>query len=269
MGRTYKASKGRFMKHDEGINHLINVINKLLSPEGCPWDREQTPESLCDYLLEESFELAGAVRSGDAAEVREEMGDVFFLLFFIAHLYKDKFSLDDVWHTSAAKMISRHPHVFDNESFETREDLLRNWEKIKKEEKKGKDQSPFSSIPRSLPPLLMAYRINSKAARAGFTWDTEEAVEEKLKEEWQEFMQARETGDSRQVEQEFGDYLFTLVEFGRRNKIKANSALSLANNKFLDRVKKMEALALERNMDISSLDMEEMDALWDEVKAAE
>lgn len=257
------------MKHDQEINHLLNVIDKLLGPEGCPWDREQTPQSLCDYLLEEAFELTGAIRSGDISEVREEMGDVFFLLFFIARFYQDRFSLDDVWHASAAKMISRHPHVFENESFETREDLLRNWEKIKKEEKKGKDQSPFSSIPRNLPPLLMAYRINSKAARVGFTWDTEEAVEEKLKEEWQEFTQAREKGDSKQIEQEFGDYLFTLVEFGRRNKIKANSALSLANNSFLDRVKKMEALATERSLDISSLDMQQMDALWDEVKAGE
>lgn len=255
------------MKDDQGTSHLLNVINKLLRPEGCPWDREQTPESLCDYLLEETFELTGAIRSGDVSEVREEMGDVFFLLFFIAHFYKDKFSLDDVWHSSAAKMVSRHPHVFENESFETREDLLRNWEKIKKEEKKGKDQSPFTSIPRNLPPLLMAYRLNSKAARVGFTWDTEEAVGEKLKEEWQEFTQAREKGDGKQIEQEFGDYLFTLVEFGRRNKIKASSALSLANNSFLDRVKKMEALAMERGLDISNLDMHEMDALWNEVKA--
>ncbi len=260
------------MTHDQGMEKLLQVISKLLSPEGCPWDREQTPETLCDYLVEETFELVSAIRSRNLSDIFEEMGDVFFLLFFIARLFERDFSLDEVWHKNAAKMISRHPHVFESEHFETREDLLRNWEKLKKEEnreKKGQSRSPFSSIPKNLPPLLMAYRINSKAARAGFTWGRDEDVEKKMAEEWQEFMEARRTGDQDRIEQEFGDYLFTLVELGKRNKIKANSALSIANSKFLNRVEKMENLALEKGLDISALEIEQMDALWDEVKAGE
>jgi len=257
------------MNQGQGMNKLLTVINKLLGPEGCPWDREQNPDSLCDYLIEEVYELVGAIRSKNTQEIMEEMGDVFFLLFFMAHFYKNDFSLEEVWGKSAAKMISRHPHVFEDEHFETREELLHNWEKVKKSEKQGKNQSPFFSIPKNLPPLLMAYRISSKAARSGFTWSRDEEVEKKLAEEWQEFMHARTKGDNDEAEKEFGDYLFTLVEFGRRNKIKANTALSKANSKFLGRIGKMEALALERGLDISELDMQQMDTLWDEVKSAE
>jgi len=257
------------MNQNQGLDNLLAVITKLLGPEGCPWDREQTPETLCDYLIEETFELVSAIRSGNVQEIKEEMGDVFFLLFFLIRLYEKDFSIDDVWQKNTAKMISRHPHVFEDERFETREDLLRNWEKVKKEEKRGDNKSPFSSIPRNLPPLLMAYRINSKASRVGFTWGKDEQVEKKLTEEWQEFMQARSAGDQVRSEHEFGDYLFTLVEFGRRNKIKANTALSGANSKFLTRVEKMETLALEKGLDISRLNLKQMDALWDEVKAGE
>lgn len=257
------------MNKYSGIDRLIRVIDKLLGPEGCPWDREQTPESLCDYLIEESFELVSAIRSKDTQDIKEEMGDVFFLLFFIAHLYGKDFSLNDVWNKGADKMISRHPHVFEDREFATREELMQNWEKVKKKEKSGRNDSPFASIPRSLPPLLMAYRLNSKAARTGFTWAEKEEVENKLREEWQEFVDARNSGDLEKAQEEFGDYLFTLVEYGRRNKIKSNSALSIANAKFLYRVEKMESLARSRNENISELDMEKLDALWDEVKSGE
>ncbi len=256
------------MNHNHGMDTLFMVISKLLGPEGCPWDREQTPDSLCDYLIEETFELVSAIRSKNIPEIREEMGDVFFLLFFLARFYEQDFSMDDVWQKSAQKMIARHPHVFKNQHFETREDLLRNWETVKKGEKQD-NRSLFASIPKNLPPLLMAYRVNSKAARVGFTWGKDMEVEQKLAEEWREFLEAGLGGDRDKAEEEFGDYLFTLVEFGRRNKIKANTALSLANSKFLGRVAKMEALALERGLDISGLDIKQMDALWDEVKAGE
>ncbi len=255
------------MNQEHGIEKIMSVIKRLLGPEGCPWDREQTPDSLCDYLIEETFELVSAIHSQNIPEIVEEMGDVFFLLLFISSLYEKEFTLNEVWMNNSAKMISRHPHVFDGEHFATREDLLRNWEKAKKREKADKSLSPFDSIPRNLPPLLLAYRINSKAARTGFTWSDVQAVEKKLKEEWQEFLEARSMNDEKMAEKEFGDYLFTLVEFGRRNRIKANTALSMANSKFLDRVSQMENLALARGLDIWNLDMEEMDALWEEVKS--
>jgi nucleoside triphosphate diphosphatase len=256
------------MSRDQGMDAILTVISRLLGPGGCPWDREQTPDSLCDYLVEETFELVSAVRSGDISDIREEMGDVFFLLFFMARLYQQDFSLDDVWQKNAAKMISRHPHVFEDQHFESREELLRNWEKVKKEEKQ-ENRSTFASIPKNLPPMIMAYRLNSKAARLGFTWGRDQEVEDKLSEEWQEFLDAVAGGDPDRAREELGDYLFTLVEYGRRKKIKASSALSMANTKFLGRVQKMEKLALKKGLDISGMDMNRMDALWDEVKEME
>ncbi|WP_028573909.1 nucleoside triphosphate pyrophosphohydrolase [Desulfonatronovibrio hydrogenovorans] len=257
------------MKHKNSLDEVLQVIRTLLGPGGCPWDKEQTPDSLCDYLIEEAFELVSAVRSKDPAEIMEEMGDVFFLLFFMALLHEKDFSLEDVWAKAASKMITRHPHVFRDEQFATREDLMRNWEKVKKEEKTDKNSSTFASIPKNLPPLLMAYRINSKAARSGFTWNNDSEVEEKLAEEWDEFKQARQSRDRGQAEKEFGDYLFTLVEYGRRKGIKANTALSMANSKFLRRVQDMEDLARKKGLDPSGLNMEQMNSLWDEAKAAE
>ncbi len=166
-------------------------------------------------------------------------------------------------------MVNRHPHVFEDENNQTREELLRNWEKIKKQEKSGTRTSLLGSIPRNLPPVLMAYRANSKAARAGFTWDRDADLEEKLEEEWAEFKKALQARDQDAAEMEFGDFLFTLVEFGRRKKIKANKALSRANTKFLDRVEKMETLAAESGLDLDDMDAGQLNELWDRVKSGE
>ncbi|HKK34602.1 MAG TPA: nucleoside triphosphate pyrophosphohydrolase [Desulfomicrobiaceae bacterium] len=259
------------MKTTESLRDLRQVIDTLLGPDGCSWDKEQTPRSLCDYLIEECFELVDAIRSENSAEVVEELGDVFFLLLFISRLYKESHgvTLSGVLDENAAKMIRRHPHVFDSVTFADQEELLANWEKIKREEKKETGSAPkgtFDSLPASLPPLLRAYRINSKAARVGFTWPDNKAQEEKLAEEWQEWLQARAEGDQARMEEEFGDYLFTLTEYGRRNGIKANSSLHGANRKFLGRFERMEQLARSRGMDFQELSMEEMDRLWDECK---
>ncbi|RQD63907.1 MAG: nucleoside triphosphate pyrophosphohydrolase [Desulfonatronovibrio sp. MSAO_Bac4] len=257
------------MNQESGYDKIMRVITTLLGPDGCPWDREQTPGTLCDYLTEETFELISAIRSKNIEEIKEEMGDVFFLLFFIARFYESNFTLDDVWVKSADKMIARHPHVFEDEKFNTRDELMRNWEKVKKQEKADRDNSVFSSIPRNLPPLLMAYRLNSKASRIGFTWGSDQEVLLKLQEEWQELEDALNSKEPGQAEQEFGDYLFALVEYGRRKKIKANAALSVTNAKFMDRVGKMEKLALKKGLETTEMSMEELDALWDEVKKAE
>lgn len=245
------------------IDEIYNVIDSLLGPGGCPWDQKQTPETLCDCVIEEAFELVEAIRDGKKEEVCEELGDVLFLLLFITKLMekKDAFAFSDVVAMNAAKMIRRHPHVFGETEVKNQEELLRNWEKIKRGEKK--DSSVFSSLPKGLPPLLRAYRINSKAARVGFTWENDLDAMEQLRAEWEEF-EAADTPEKK--EEEFGDYLFTLAEVGRRNGIKANAALDMSNRKFLERFEKMEAMLAEQGKDVAECSLDELNLIWDEVK---
>ncbi len=255
-------------KHN--FDRIVEVIDTLTGPGGCPWDKEQTPQSMCDYLVEECFELVEAVRQNDPAEIAEELGDVLFLLLFIGR-YMDREIPDFLQSALAgnvAKMIRRHPHVYGEKAADVAEVVV-NWEKIKKQEKAEKDKDPgvFASLPASLPPLLRAYRINSKAARTGFTWPTDADQEAKLAEEWRELQAALDGDDAAAREEEFGDYLFSLVEYGRRRGIKANSALSVANAKFLRRFEAMEKLAAERGLELDGMSLTEMDKLWDEIKA--
>lgn len=256
---------------NNNFGKIIDVIDTLTGPDGCPWDKEQTPRSMCDYLVEECFELVEAIRQDDPAEVAEELGDVLFLLLFIGRHFDRQLPgfLDSALVGNVAKMVRRHPHVYGEQAASVAE-VVKNWEQIKKQEKAEKDKDPsvFASLPTSLPPLLRAYRINSKAARVGFTWPTDQEQEQKLDEEWRELQAALDSGDPAAREEEFGDYLFTLVEYGRRRGIKANSALAVANAKFLNRFEKVEKLARERGLELDRLSLTEMDALWDEIKAA-
>jgi len=252
------------------MRELIRVIETLIAPDGCPWDQDQTSLSLCDYLAEETFELIEGIRQGDTKEAMEEMGDVMFILLFMATLYEKEgsFSLADSLKHSAAKMIRRHPHVFSDKEFKDINELWDNWERTKREENEGTDKKRvFDSLPKGLPPLLKSYRINSKAARNKFTWHSDADVAVQLKSEWQEWQDAMAANDHEASEREFGDYLFTLVELGRRKGIKANSALDFANQKFLGRFGKMEELAEKRGLVFSELSLDEMNELWDEIKS--
>lgn len=252
------------------FERIIEVIDTLTGPNGCPWDKEQTPQTMCDYLIEECFELVEAIRQDDKAEIAEELGDVLFLLLFIGRCHDRQIPdfLQTALAGNVAKMIRRHPHVYGDKAADVAE-VISNWEKIKKAEKAEKDKAPgvFASLPASLPPLLRAYRINSKAARMGFTWPTDADQEAKLAEEWSELQTALAGDDPAAREEEFGDYLFSLVEYGRRRGIKANSALSVANAKFLRRFTAMEKLAEERGLELDKLSLTQMDKLWDEIKA--
>lgn len=256
------------------LQKLQAVLSALLAPEGCPWDREQTPLSLCDYVLEEAHELVDAIRHGTPADVGEELGDVLFLLVFISTLYADKggFTLDEAIAANAAKMIRRHPHVFADTAFDSREEQLSEWERIKRAEKAdetGMPASVFNSLPKNLPPLLKAYRIHSKAARAGFTWDNDEDVEQQVEAEWLELLDAIQSQDKNAQEHELGDLLFTLVELGRRKGIKASAALDFATQRFLKRFSRMEDLARAKGLEFSAVSMEEKNALWDQSKQEE
>ncbi len=258
-------------EHKSAIQNLREVIETLIGPGGCPWDCAQTPKTLCDYVVEEAFELVEAIRSGDTLEAMEELGDVMFLLLFIGTLFEKNgdFSVNDALRANQAKMIRRHPHVFGDLEVKTQDELLQNWERIKRGEKKdaqGNNKRVFGSLPKGLPPLLRAYRINSKAARVGFTWDSDAQFMEQLNSEWKEWEQALATGDVPAQEREYGDYLFTLVELGRRKGIKANAALDFANRKFLARFNAMEKLAREQGADVSDLSLDQLNALWDQVK---
>ncbi|WP_419780571.1 nucleoside triphosphate pyrophosphohydrolase [Maridesulfovibrio sp.] len=251
----------------KSIEKLKDVIASLTAPDGCPWDKEQTPLTLCDSVIEEAFELVEAIRAEDKQEVLEELGDVMFLLLFIAQRYEEAgdFKFADAVDSGAAKMIRRHPHVFADTKVEDQEELLRNWEKIKRSEKEG-DKKIFDSLPKGLPPMLKAYRINSKAARSGFTYESDEQCLEQLQSEWNEWNSALESGNKEAITEEFGDYLFTLIELGRRKGIKANSALDITNNKFLERFAKMEDLAKEQGKDLSEMNLIEQNELWEQVK---
>ncbi len=253
------------------LKNLQSVVERLIAPDGCPWDKEQTPQSLADYTIEEVFELVDAIRSGNVNDICEELGDVLCLLIFIAKLYENEsaFSLDTALNYSAEKMIRRHPHVFADVTFDNIDEQLKAWESIKRSEKKKDDtiQGIYDSLPKGLPPLIKAYRIHSKAARINFTWPQDEDVEQQAEAEWLEWLDVSKGEDKEAQMHEFGDILFTLVELGRRKGIKASEALDYTNLRFLERFAQMEALARERGLDFVELSLDEKDALWDEVKA--
>ena len=254
------------------LDALLDVIERLIGPDGCPWDKEQSPESLADYCIEESCELVAAIRSGKLRDVREELGDLLFLLLFLSRLYAagDSFTLKDALDSSAEKMIRRHPHVFGNTHFDNKEEQRRAWERIKRHEKTDEEGAGgvFDSLPVGLPSLIKAYRIHAKAARVGFTWPEDEDVERQVEAEWLEFLDAGQQGRDAQS-RELGDLLFTLVELGRRKGIKANEALDHTMLRFLARFAAMEELARARGLDFVALSLDDKDALWDEVKARE
>lgn len=251
---------------NRSLRRLREVLDALLGPSGCPWDQKQTPHSLADYLVEETHELVEAIRSNSPEDIQEELGDVWFLLLFVGRLMERRgaFSLNDVLEQAAAKMVRRHPHVFADVRFADLDALWANWEQEKKKEKSGR--CPFEGVPASLPPLLKAYRLHSKAARLGFTWQDDHGVREQLDREWREWQQAEASGDKDAACAEYGDYLFTLVEYGRRKGFKANEALDRANRKFLGRFALLAQLARDRGIALEDLDLDGWNALWDEVK---
>lgn len=249
------------------LTALQEIIARLTSPEGCPWDREQTALTLADYVIEESHELVAAIRSNNPAAVCEELGDVFFLLLFLSHLYEKsgQFSLATALDLNRRKMIRRHPHVFGNAHFESLDEQLKAWEGIKKKE--HANAGLFDSLPETLPPLIRAYRIHSKAARVGFTFPNDEEAEKQVEAEWLEWLDAVEEDDLEAKKHELGDMIFSLVELGRRHGIKANEALDFSNRRFLARFARMEELAGDKNM--ADMTLAELDELWNRAKEEE
>ena len=255
------------------FSEIIALIKTLRSRNGCPWDRQQTPQTIVLYLIEEAFELMDAIQYGQPEDICEELGDVLFLVLFVATQFQEAghFKIDDVTRLNKVKMTRRHPHVFGVEKAATPDEVRHRWQMIKSKEKKERgDTSILASIPNSLPALMRAHRISERAARTGFDWQDVTGVMRKVEEEWNEFK--KEMTDKEQDPQynaralEFGDVLFTLVNVARLAEIHPETALLSATKKFENRFKHMEALARTNQTDFETLSFDEMHLLWDQAK---
>lgn len=254
------------------FGEIVEIIERLRAPGGCPWDRKQTMESLRSCITEEAYELADAITRRDMAGVKEEAGDLLLQVVFIASLARESgaFDMRDVVRGICDKLIRRHPHVFGTEEARDSDAVLRNWERIKAEERQEKHQdlSILAGVPEGLPPLLKASRLQGKAAHVGFDWPDGDAAPlfAKLDEELDELWEAASRGDARDVEEELGDVLFMTVNLARRLKVDPDAALSRVCAKFKDRFQLMERMAVEEGRAMSDHSLEELDALWDRAK---
>lgn len=239
----------------------------LRSPNGCPWDREQTHDSIKGHLVEEAFEVVDALDNGDFEELEEELGDLLLQVVFHARLAEEagRFSIGDVISGITAKLKRRHPHIFGDVEVSGSEEVLNNWERIKAREKER--PSFLSGVPHSMPALALSQKLQEKAARVGFDWPDDEGVLEKLEEE---ILELRETEPrSERRAEEFGDILFTLVNFGRHMGIDSELALRSVSQKFRARFARMEELARERGTDFAKLPLVEQEGLWTKAKEDE
>ena len=261
------------------FSDLIEIMAKLRAPNGCPWDREQTHESLIPYLIEESHEFIDAVERKDLVNMREELGDVLLQVVFHAEVAREAgtFDVDGVIQDISEKLVRRHPHVFANATADTADEVVTQWDKIKKAEKSGTGSTALPSIldgvPRSLPPFPKALKISKKAVKAGFEWPNWTGVVAKVREELAEFeveAVTHEKSDNRdKLEDELGDIHFSIVNLGRTFDIDPERALARTNTKFTTRFHAMEAMAAKAGKSFESHSLEEMEALWTRAKMGE
>lgn len=252
------------------MERLVAIMAKLRAPGGCPWDRRQTHKSLLPYLIEETYELRDALLSGSRQRMVEELGDLLLQVVFHAQLAaeKDRFDLEDVAGAIADKLESRHPHVFGKspQKLSARQVLSR-WERLKLAEGKN-SRSILGGVPRSLPALLRAYRIQEKVAQFGFDWPDVEGVEEKLREETDEFHRALKKRNRRAQTEELGDLLFTLVNLARHLRVDPETALNTANDKFSKRFVRMERWLKQRRIDLAQAGLATLEQAWQASKKA-
>jgi tetrapyrrole methylase family protein/MazG family protein/ATP diphosphatase len=259
------------MKLSEQTGHslprLVEIMQRLLGPDGCPWDREQTLESLRAYVVEEAHEVVDAIDGGKPEELREELGDLLLQIVFQSELARDRgwFGPDDVVSAICDKLVRRHPHVFGGLQVSGTAEVLANWEAIKAEEKAGR--GVLDGVPKALPALLRAKRVGEKAARAGFDWPALAGARSKVDEELAELDEAVREGDRQRIEHELGDVLFSLVSVARKLEVDPEAALRGTLDRFTQRVRSVETLVKERGGQLSSLDEAALDALWQEAKA--
>lgn len=262
------------VENQEILHHQFSefrkIIAKLRGPNGCPWDKEQTHQSLKRYLIEECYELIEAIEEEDIDHMIEELGDVLLQVVLHAQIGEDEgmFSINDVIKEVADKMVRRHPHVFGDMTINSTDDVLSNWDKIKQGEKGGLEKkSILDTVSKALPALSRAYQLQKKAAKVGFDWPVIEETWEKVKEEITEFeMELKQDANGKNAMQEFGDVLFALINVGRYYNIEPEEALISTNRKFYNRFRYIETKALESGESLENMSLEEMDRFWDEAK---
>jgi len=271
MTRNIAASDAIVHTKNGGVNRLREIMRRLRDPEnGCPWDIEQTFATIAPYTIEEAYEVADAIERKEWGELRGELGDLLFQSLFHAQMAEDAglFNFDDVAETMSEKMVARHPHVFGDESREkSSEQQTSDWEKIKAAERaERKEQGTLDGVAVGLPALLRAYKLQKRAARVGFDWPETTHVLDKIQEECAELVEARDTLTQVEVEEEMGDLLFVMANLARHLGVEPEAALRAANNKFIKRFDGVEAHLSFMNKRPEDSNLEEMDALWDQVK---
>jgi len=251
------------------FDDIVDVMETLRGEGGCPWDREQTHESLKQYLIEESYEVLEAIDEGDMEKLCEELGDVLLQTIFHASIAREngEFDIIDVTHKITEKMISRHTHIFGHDVCNTAEDVIGNWEQIKKKEQKLKTVTDtLRHIPKHMPALMRSYKVQDKAARVGFDWDSVEGALDKVNEEIQEFIDVYKSENYGKIIEELGDILFATVNVCRFLKVMPEFALNMTIEKFINRFQYIENKAASSGKKLEQMTLEEMDALWNEAK---
>jgi tetrapyrrole methylase family protein/MazG family protein len=250
------------------LKKLVSIMERLRGPGGCPWDREQTTESLLPFVIEEAYEVAGAIDSRAPESIKEELGDLLFQIIFLCQLAKERgeFDISDVIESSCTKMVRRHPHVFGEKKVETSQEVLNHWAAIKEEEKKKGGY--LSELPEAFPALIRAHKLTEKAAKVGFDWDNVDQVLEKLTEELNEFLKALSARDEKATEEELGDLLFALVNVSRFVEVNPEEALRKTIGRFINRFHYIEKRLEEQGKKLAGTPLEEMERLWNEAKGA-
>lgn len=252
------------------FSNLVKIMERLRGDDGCPWDKEQTPESLKPFLIEEAYEVLEALDEKDSAKLKEELGDLLYQILFHAQIAKEKgeFDIDDILESSIEKMTRRHPHVFGDKKAKDSKEVLVHWEETKKKEK-GNRKSILEGVPKELPALLRAHQLQSRAARVGFDWERIDQVFDKVEEEISEFKEAYRNKERERMEDELGDIFFSLVNVARFLEVNPEDALRSAIGRFTSRFSYIEEAAAAEGRSLSSLSIDEMERLWHKAKMAE
>lgn len=248
----------------EAFGKLLDIMDDLR--EKCPWDKKQTMESLRILTIEETYELADAIMANDLEEVKKELGDVLLHIVFYSKIGEEKkaFDVADVLQAICEKLIHRHPHIYGDTKVADEEEVKQNWEQIKLKEKANK--GVLAGVPKSLPSLIQAMRIQEKAAGIGFDWENKEQVYEKYQEEWEELQEEINQENTQKIEEEFGDVLFSLINYARFLNINPDNALAITNNKFIKRFNFIEDQAKKQGKTMPDLSVEEMNTFWEMAK---
>jgi MazG family protein len=251
------------MPVQDAFMRLVTIMDELR--EKCPWDKKQTVESLRSLTIEETYELADAITNKDWKGIKEELGDLMLHLLFYAKIgtEQNQFTLEESINAVCDKLIHRHPHIYGDVVANDEETVKQNWEKLKLKEGK---KTVLGGVPKGLPATVKAIRLQEKSKQVGFEWDNKEQVWDKVKEELQELKEAEKTGDIQKIESEFGDVMFSLVNYARFLQVDAEMALERTNQKFLNRFNAMEQQVIASGNDISDLSLTELDAIWNSVK---